>query len=185
MTSPSPKRDDTTVRGAVVLVVAIVIGFGLLLNSGGASGGGNDDDDDARPSGRTGSSTTSAPPGSQSTAAPINSSSTTTSVPSDTRPPDQVTVIVLNGSEQVGIADDNTVALQAAGYVTLDPANANENLEATTVFAAPEFEADASGIAGVLGVPDAVVEIKPEEPLAEGAERANVVVVLGADFAPA
>jgi hypothetical protein len=184
MTSPTSGRDDATLRGAVVLVVAIVIGLALLARGGG--GGGDDDASDAGAGETTTSSTEF--DGSQSTAAPINSVSTTEgSVPSDTRAPEEVTVIVLNGlnTRVDGIAGQNDEKLTTAGYVTLDPGNATTKTATTTVYATPEFQADAEAVRAILGMPDASIEEKPAEPLGPGAERADIVVVLGDDAAGA
>jgi hypothetical protein len=180
MTSPSAGRDDATLRGAVVLVVAIVIGLALLARGGGSG------DDDATDT--TESTTTSSTEfdGSQSTAAPINSVTTTEgSAPTDTRAPEEVTVIVLNGlnTRVDGIAGDNSETLATAGYVMLDAGAAGSTTTTTTIYASPEFQADAEAVRGVLGMPDAPIEEKPADPLGPGAERADIVVVLGDDAA--
>lgn len=186
MTAPTQgtgRGDDATLRGAVVLVVAIVIGLALLARGG---GGGDDDATDTTEPRETTESTEFDP--TQSTAAPINSSSTTEgTVPSDTRAPEEVTVIVLNGlnTRVDGIAGQNDEKLKTAGYVTLNPGNATTKTATTTVYATPEFQADAEAVAGILGMPDASIEVKPEEPLGPGAERADIVVVLGDDAATA
>ena len=181
MTSPSAGRDDATLRGAVVLVVAIVIGLALL-----ARGGGGGDDDDATDTTEGTTTTSTEFDGSQETAAPINSVTTTEgSVPSDTRAPEEVTVIVLNGlnTRVDGIAGDNSQSLATAGYVMLDPGTAASTTATTTIYATPEFQADAEAVRGVLGMPDAPIEEKPADALGPGAERADVVVVLGDDAA--
>ena len=184
MTSPTAGRDDATLRGAVVLVVAIVIGLALL-----ARGGGGGDDDDASDTTEARETTESTQfDGSDDTLAPINSESTTaSSVPSDTRAPEEVTVIVLNGlnTRVDGIAGLNDEKLKTAGYVTLNPGNATTKTATTTVYATPEFQADAEAVAAILGLPDASIVEKPAEPLGPGAERADIVVVLGDDAAGA
>jgi hypothetical protein len=183
MTSPASGRDDATLRGAVVLVVAIVIGLALLARGG---GGGDDDASDTTEAGSTTTSTEF--DGSQDTLAPIDSVSTTEGeVPSDTRAPEEVTVIVLNGlnTRVDGIAGQNDEKLKTAGYVTLNPGNATTKTATTTVYATPEFQADAEAVRGILGLPDATIEEKPAEPLGPGAERADIVVVLGDDAAGA
>ena len=186
MTAPRPSgRDDATLRGAVVLIVAIVIGIALLARSGG--GGGSDD----AASDSTSTTSTTVFDGSTTasdTAAPINSESTTTSTtgPADTRPPEEVTVIVLNGTSAnvEGAAADSEANLGQAGYVTLDATGATEDLPTTTIYAAPEFAADAEAIKGVLGISTAVIADRPGDALSDsGADAsADVVVVLGDDI---
>lgn len=188
MTAPASGRDDATLRGAVVLVVAIVIGLALLARGG---GGGDDDEADATTTtAAVTESTTGGDGETDPTLAPINSSSTTEGegeVPTDTRAPEEVTVIVLNGlTERVdGIAGQNDDKLTTAGFVTLDPGNAPEKTPTTIVYASPDFQADAEAVRAILGLPDATIQEKPAEPVAPGAERADIVVVLGDDAAAA
>lgn len=187
MTAPSTGRDDATLRGAVVLVVAIVIGLALLARSG---GGGSDEAATTTTVGATVSST--AVDGSTTTTAdsvpgPINSSSTTSTTegPADTRPPEEVTVIILNGTTANvdGIAGDNDEKVKAGGFTTLTATGASIDVPTTTIYADPEFAADAEAVKAVLGLPDAVIEPKPAESPGAGADQADVVVVIGDDAA--
>ncbi|CAN5522666.1 MAG: LytR C-terminal domain-containing protein [Iamia sp.] len=182
--TPSAGRDDATIRGGVVLVVAIVIGLALLARSGG------DGPDASAATTEVATSSTEVEGSTSSTdtvPGPINSSSTTapSSVPADTRPPDTVTVIVLNGTAAnvEGIAGDNDAKVAAAGYQTLDATGADIDLTTTTVYADAEFQTDAEAIKGVLGIPNAVVEEKPAESPGPNSELADVVVVIGDDAA--
>jgi hypothetical protein len=166
----------------VVLVVAIVIGLALLARGG--SGDDGDDEADATTTEARGAEDGTTFGGSQSTLAPIDSSTTTP--PEGAHSPEEVTAIVLNGiSYRVdNAARDNSTKLSDAGYVMLDPATANATLAQTTVYSSAEFADDANAIRGVLGLPDAVLAEKPVDPLGPGAERADVIVVLGDDYAP-
>ena len=183
MTAPSSGRDDTTIRGAVILVVAIVIGLALLARSGG--GGGDDDRADSDPTTESTASTT-APAGGDETTVPIQGSSTTASTTptGDTQDPASVLVVVLNATETVGWAGDNAEILASAQYQT-DQGNLvnNENLDTSTIYATPEAQADAQAVARLLNLADAPVTQKPTEPLGANGEdaEAQVVVVLGAD----
>ena len=49
----------------------------------------------------------------------------------------------------------------------------------------PAAHTDAEAVAAILGLPDASIVEKPAEPLGPGAERADIVVVLGDDAAGA
>ncbi len=192
MTAPTSGRDDATLRGAVVLVVAIVIGLALLWRSG--DGGSTEASDTTTAATSTELDGSQPADPTQSTLAPIDTGgppptdpsepieSSEPAGPDDTRPPEAVTAIVLNGSEVIGAAADNDGQLKAAGYTTIAAANANADLPVTTIYAGPEFQADAEAVRGVLGLPDAVIADKPEEPLGDGAEMADIVVVLGGDI---
>ncbi|HXH55939.1 LytR C-terminal domain-containing protein [Iamia sp.] len=186
MTAPTSGRDDATLRGAVVLVVAIVIGLALLWRSG--DGGSTEASDTTTAATSTELDGSQPADPTQSTLAPIDTGgpppteSSEPAGPDDTRAPEAVTAIVLNGSEVIGAAADNDGQLKAAGYTTIAAANANADLPVTTIYAGPEFQADAEAVRGVLGLPDAVIADKPEEPLGDGAEMADIVVVLGGDI---
>lgn len=182
MTAPARGRDDATVRGAVVLVVAIVIGLALLARSG----GGGDDSADAttttRPSGDT--TTTVVGGGTGSTLPPIDGTSTTLGT-GTTTPPADVAIIVLNGTPDrvPGIASEFGGKAESVGYTLLEPTNANTPTDTTTIYAAPGFEADAQALKGVMELPNAAISTKPDEPLGVGDDLADIVVVLGGDYA--
>ncbi len=183
MTAPSAGRDDATIRGAVVLVVAIVIGLALLARSG---GGGSDDAAAATTEASTASTafdgSTTAP---QTTAGPINSASTTApaDTPTDTRPPAEVTVLVLNGTTANvdGVAGDNEAKAQAAGYTTLNATGADVDLSTTTIYAPADLQADAEAVRAALGLDGATIEEPPAESPGPGAADADIVVVIGDD----
>lgn len=183
MTAPSRGRDDATVRGAVVLVVAIVIGLALLWR-----GGAGDDDptaeerDPASNTSFTGDTST----GSDGSTMPAITN--TTAGTGDTQPPADVAVIVFNGTPErvAGIAGEFTDKAEAAGYEVLTPTEAAATTETTTIYPAVGFELDAEALKEVLGLPqETVVAAKPEESLGSGDDLADIVVVLGSDAAGA
>lgn len=179
MTAPLG-RQDATVRGAVVLVVAIVIGLALLWRTGG----------DDEPAADTTTTQATVPEvtqpeenGSENTVPPLETSPTEPTGADDTRPPTEVSVLVLNGTPDfvAGVAGDFDGRASGAGYTTLSPTNAAEPTETTTIYAAEGFEVDAQAVQAALGLGDA-----PIEPLAgdlgPGSGEADIVVVLGADY---
>jgi hypothetical protein len=180
MTAPSSSRDDATLRGAVVLIVAIVIGLALLARGG---GGGEDETSTDATTESTESTTTVA--GGDSTTVPIQSSTTVTSTPTgETRPPAEITVAVLNATEEGGWARTNADTLASAQYQTVagNVPQAN-NTDTSMIYATPEAQADAQAVASLLGLEGAPVDVKPAEPLAEDGSDApaDIVVVLGTD----
>lgn len=112
---------------------------------------------------------------------------TTTAAPPVTQDPASVSVVVLNGTPQRGWAADNGDRLDEAGYATERSDALTDTVETTTVYVAlPELEPDGASIAALLGLPDAPVEARPDDPLgrAPAAAEADIVVVLGADSLP-
>lgn len=167
------RRDDATVRGVVVLLVAVVVGLALLAR-GGSSG-----DSAASTTEPPEGSSTAVPSITESTLAPVNDP-TASSAPT-TRAVGEVTVIVLNGTRQAGIAGDNEAKVEGAGYQTISASNSSSPADTTRILFAEGFQADAEAVKEILGV-DAPVEPAPAEPLAPTAGDANVVILLGADY---
>ena len=113
---------------------------------------------------------------------------TTTAVPAPTRPPNQVRVLVANGSGVPRGAATVTDVLSPAGYTTLPPANATPT-DTSGIYYRSGYSGDARAVmelvapsnpdlilplpAGGLDVPDATLDRVAD---------ANVVVILGADL---
>ncbi|HMJ79097.1 MAG TPA: LytR C-terminal domain-containing protein [Iamia sp.] len=178
MTAPS--RDDATLRGAVVLVVAIVIGLALLARSG----GGSDEDTSSKETTESTASTTTVAAG-DSTTVPVGGSTTptTAAITGDTQVPADITVAVINATETVDWAADNASILESAGYVTTKGNPVGDNSDTSIIYSTPEAQADAQAVASLLSLGSAQVDMKPAEALAgNGADAdADVVVILGAD----
>jgi len=173
MTAPQERARglDANARGIVILVIAVAIGLLLLWKAGPdgtttVSSGSPSTTVDAGTEGDP-SSTTTAP--GASTTAPENKG----------RPPGEVTVIVLNGSGKAGVAGTNTLTIGAAGYKMAGPANANAQIDKTAVYYATDYQDEATAVAAVLGKPADSVAALPAPAPGPGADKANVVVVLG------
>ncbi len=183
MTAPASGRDDATVRGAIVLVVAIVIGLALLARGG---GGGDDDTDAATTTtaATAAESTTDSGGSSDDTTVPVNGDAPTSSAPTDTVAPAEVLVAVLNATSTVGWAGQNAEILSGAGYQTEEGNVAvGAETDTSTIYATPEAQANAEAIKGLLQLSDATISPKPADALGRNGEDADaqVVVVLGAD----
>jgi len=88
--------------------------------------------------------------------------------------------VVLNGSGVDGAAGRVRDALLAANYNPLAPGNAPANVDTTSIYYIEGWQAEAAGIASLLGAPlDAVVPMPSPPPFEFG--EASVVVVLGGD----
>lgn len=181
MTAPEarPGGLDSNARGLIVLVVAIVIG-GLLLWSWG------DDGTTTVDAGKESTATTVdvSDLGTSTTAADSGTSTSTTAATSG-RAPSEVSVIVLNGSGQTGVAASTSATIGESGFSMLTPGNAPANAETTAVYYADGYEADAIAVAQVLGKGTDAVKPVTEASLGGAEGDADVVVVLGADTPPA
>ena len=80
---------------------------------------------------------------STTTVAVVETTTTTSSPPLPTRPPNTVTVLVLNGSGVSGAAGAVTNLLKPHGYTTLSPANGNKD-EKSWVYYKLDFSPDAT-----------------------------------------
>ncbi len=100
---------------------------------------------------------------------------TSTTVP--VRPPDQVSVIVLNSMGLDGAAGRMTSQLTDEGYVTLTPGNYSPEQDPSRIWYREGYAAEANELLAFL--PDATVEALPDEATGEGAD---VVMVLGTGY---
>ena len=171
---PSPPGQGSVARGAILVAVAVVIGVLLLRDdsstttqvavgsdrAGDIDSGTVQPDDDEDPEATT--TTTTAPP----------------------RDPAEVKVLVANGSGVNGAAGGTTDALEALGYVTGTPANA-DRVPATIVYFTTGFETEADALAAAIGAtPESVTPMPAVAPV-DDLQLANVLVHLGPDLVSA
>lgn len=170
---PSAPGQGSVARGAILVAVAVVVGVLLLRDDSstttqvavgsdraGDIDGGRVQPDDEDPEATT--TTTTAPP----------------------RDPAEVKVLVANGSGVDGAAGGTTDALEALGYVTGTPANA-ERVPATIVYYTTGFETEAVALAAAIGAtPESVTPMPAVAPV-DDLQLANVLVHLGPDLVAA
>ena len=113
---------------------------------------------------------------------------TTTAAPVPTRPPNQVRVLVANGSGVPRGASSVTATLSPAGYTTLPPANATPT-DASGIYYRPSYSSDARGVMEVVapGNPDLISPMPPggidvPDATLDRVADANVVIILGSDL---
>jgi hypothetical protein len=176
MTAPEarPGGLDSNVRGLLVLAVAVVVGI-LLLASWGDNGGSKGDDAGSK------TTTTIDTTGLETTTTGAEAVTSTTT--GSTHAASEVSVIVLNGSGQTGAAKANSATIGESGYVMQTPTD-GPSTQVTTVYYAPDYEADAVAVASVLGKSADVVKPLSEATLNGVGGDADVVVLLGADIPP-
>lgn len=168
----TPPGQGSVARGAILVAVALVIGV-LLLR----------DDDSATTQVAVGSDTageiddTEPEDGGEEDA-----DATTTTTTEAPRPAAEVKVLVANGSGVNGAAGGTTDALEALGYVTGTPANA-ERVPTTVVYFTTGFEAEATALAEAIGAAEDAVTPMPAVAPVDDLQLANVLVHLGPDLA--
>jgi hypothetical protein len=155
---------------AVAVVVAV-----LLLQ---ASDDGGSTDQDVSTSGQDGGDS------SPTTAAEGGGTTETSVTAPQAHAPNEVKVVVLNGSGVQGAAGKVANQLKAENYIAVAD-NAAARVNATTVYFQPGYEADARAIADLLKQPPPAVAPMPNPPPDPKVGDNNVAVVLAADVASA
>ena len=167
-------------RGALLIALAVVIGVVLLTKAVDSDSGtvetGDGGNDNPAPV------TTDAPDTTASTSGGAGTTSTTLGPP---KPPNEVTVMVANGSGVQGAAGALSEQLKAAGYRVAEEDNAKGNVQATVVYYAPGFQREAATMAESIGANPATVQAMPNPvPTEDGDLRGSqILVVLGPDLA--
>jgi len=159
-------------RGVALIVVAVLLGVILLRAT-----------DDAEPfravdtNGSTATTDTTVP-GDDPVTDP-----TDTTLP-EARNPAEVTVLVANGARINGLAGRVSDQLKAANYVVAEPDNTKAPADASMVFYAAGYEADAAAVAALLSPAPATAPL-PEPPPVDDMKGAQILVVAAADLATA
>jgi hypothetical protein len=142
-------------RGAVLIGLAVVIGIVLLqvVDKGGGGGG-------------------VAPP----VTGPPDNESTTSTTGEGGRPPDQVRVLVLNGSGLANAAGTKANELRGDGYAIAGTGNSPQQT-GSTVACVSGFEKEADTLAKAAGAGFSIATYPDPPPT--GAENADCIVTLG------
>lgn len=160
-----------------MLAVAVVVGALLLWSWG--------DDGSTTVQAGNGDTTTTIDTSELGTTTTGAEAITTTTTGGTEHTPSEVSVLVLNGSGQTGVAGTTSTRIGEAGYVMGTAGNAPANVETTSVYYADGYESDAIAIAQILGKGTDAVKPLTEASLGGAEGDSDVVVVLGADTPPA
>jgi hypothetical protein len=177
-------------RGGVLIGIAVLIGFFLLWQG---FDGGDADADTA-----TGDTPATVPgdeadpavtvPGDETDPAVTVPTTTTDTVVVDD--PSSVSVVILNGTGESGLASERGEALGAVGYTWTAANAAGVPVDLSKVYYLDGFRDEANAVAEALAGGAGLVELAPPDPTTlateSGAEKvaaADVIVVLGADGA--
>lgn len=191
-----PSNKAAAPRALLLIAVAVIIGLVLLWKGVDTTPGTESSAEVAVDNSLGAVSTSSEEPNDGQiaddpvpTIAPVlTTTTTTTTTPPPTRPPNQVRVLVANGSGVARGASNITGILNPSGYTTLAPANATPT-DTSGIYYRPSYSSDARGIMEIVapGNPDLISPLPsggldvPENALDRVAD-ANVVVILGSDF---
>jgi hypothetical protein len=160
-------------RGAVLLLVAVILGIVLL----------NKTDETPTTTVEQRETTTTARRGSTPTS--VFTTSTTIAL----HQPAEVKVLAVNGTTTPGIGGRAKDALLAATYNALTPTDAKTKpVKTTVIYFAPGYQADATAIATLLKAPLTAVAPMPADrgallKDARNAAAAHVIVIVGDDIA--
>jgi hypothetical protein len=178
VTAPRRPSEQATIRGAIVVFIAVLVGVALLSRSDGGIFG-SSEAGSAGPT--TTTSTTEGTSTTPSSKVPTNTGDTTGG--GEAHPPGEVKVLVVNAAGGiVGIGSENTTKIADAGFATLEVQNAEQAVDTTGLFFREGYEADAAAVKEALGFGDVPVQAASDPPLIPEAAEANVVVVLGKDY---
>jgi hypothetical protein len=172
-----------TGRAALLIAVAVLIGV-LLLHRSPAPGG-------SGASISTGGGTTT-PTITETTAVAGPGATTGTSTRTNTpttaanlRAPQDIKVIVANGTTTAGLAARVSNLIHGKGYNTLASTNATVKPPSTIIYFAPSYSADAAALASKLNLPASAVQAMATPPPVANLNGANILVVIGPDLASA
>jgi hypothetical protein len=175
---------NAAARGAVLVLIAVLIGALLLARgfdeSDVASGDGTTDTTAPADGGDGDTTDTTATDGTGDDGEGDGTTDTTAPVV-PALPPEEITVLVLNGSGVSGAAARVRDALLADNYNVLAPDNA-ERTPDTVIYHLPGWTPEAVSVATALDAPVDVVQPMPDPPPGDYGE-AVVVVILGEDGA--
>ncbi len=165
-------------RGLLIVLFAAAIGVLLLAKAVDPNG-----DRPATEAAGSGSVPAKTEDGGKD-APPITSGATVTTPPATIAPkkePQNVVVLVANGSGVAGAAKANSDALSVLNY-NVAPATDYPSVEAATkVYFTPDYQADAIAVAQALGIDVAAVAAVPAQAFPLDTKSAGVIVVLGTD----
>jgi hypothetical protein len=160
----------SVLRGAILIIVAVVLGLILLnatdTNEPFTAAQGDDD-------GTAATTTTVDEDGGGGT--------TTTTAEATVRPPAEVTVLVANGTSVKGAAGQYKDQLAAKGYQTVTPVDTRTKPLPSGVFFIAGYEAEANALALTID-PAPPVQAMPAEPPVADLGAAQILVVVGADL---
>lgn len=169
-------------RAALLIGVAVVIGLLLLHRSDGAVSVGTGAGNTTFPATPT---TIFSGVGGGGATTPSTGRTGTTPPTTGLRQPQDIKVLVANGTSAGGLAGRVANTIHGKGYVILASTNATQKPASTVVYFEPSYSADAAALAAKLNLPATAVQAMPQPPPVAALNGANILVVVGPDQAGA
>lgn len=162
-------------RGAVLIAIAVVVGFLLLHDADTGSGSGAVIVNTPR----------TTPPSSPSSLGTVPASTTAALHANNA-----VKILVVNATRTAGAASRVAKPFKDSGYNVLRPVDATEAAKTSTkasavYYVTADFQREAKAIQQALGLPPTPVQMVPTPPPTTDLLGANVVIVVGPDLAGA
>jgi hypothetical protein len=101
------------------------------------------------------------------------------------RAPQDIKVLVANGTSTPGLASKISDRVKGFGYNPLASTNSSQKPASTIVYFQPSYSNDAAALAGRLGVAANAVQAIPQPPPVANLNNANILIVVGPDLATA
>lgn len=167
---------DSVIMGVGILIVAALTYGAIWLFQDFRDGSDDPVAVDTTTTSTVATTATTEPPTTSSTVTTTTQATTTTTEPViEVRPPEEVTVLVLNSIGTPGLAGRVTELLTDQGYDTLEADNYQPELDQSRVWYKDGYGPEALDLAA--NFPDAITERNDE-----AAPEADIVVVLGSSY---
>jgi hypothetical protein len=111
----------------------------------------------------------------------VRSSSTTATAA--LRAPQDIKVLVANGTSTPGLAGKISDRVKGFGYNPLASTNSSQKPASTIVYFQPSYSNDAAALVGRLALPPTAVQAMPQPPPVANLNNANILIVVGPDLA--
>jgi hypothetical protein len=165
-------------RAALLIGAAVVVGALLLRHSPTATpvkvGG-------TATTGTSQSQTSSSIGGA--TRPPTTAKSSNPTATAALRAPQDIKVLVANGTSTSGLASRISDRVKGFGYNPLASTNSSQKPASTIIYFQPSYSNDAAALAGRLSLAPTAVQAMPQPPPVTNLNNANILIVVGPDLA--
>ena len=180
---PPASGGSRWLRGALVVVVAVVIGALLMPSATRAPLAVPASAQSAASSTTTSPSPAASFPTARSTTTIPAPTTTTTAAPTVVPGASSIHVLVANGTSITGLAGGVASYLRSRGFGTLSATNASTKVSATQVYAAAGQQGAATTVVNALGLPASAVQPTSAVAPVSSTSGATAVVIAGPDLA--
>jgi hypothetical protein len=166
-------------RAALLIGAALLVGALLLRHNPGGT--------PVKVGSGTTTTTSSPSQTSSSFGAPAGPGTTVrspgTTATSALRAPQDIKVLVANGTSTPGLAGKVSDRVKGFGYNPLASTNSSQKPASTIVYFQPSYSNDAAALVGRFALPPTAVQAMPQPPPVANLNNANILIVVGPDLA--